>query len=144
MPKPTLDDRIKASTTTTAPSMVPDAPIAPPPPEALPDMTELVPAGQRLLLAKMIARHEDLGTQMSAMKKERDKITDAIKPLMGRLKLSKAQWGDYKLAYFNTPRSSFDQNKLLDFGVQPAVIAACVTVKDSYTLRISKSNEEEV
>jgi hypothetical protein len=106
-------------------------------------MTQMVPSEQRLAIARMIARHEELGAQMSAMKKEREKITDAIKPLMGKLKLAKASWGDYRLSYFNTPRSTLDKALLLSHGVQPNVITACTVVKDSYTLRISRGGEEE-
>ena len=143
MPKPTLDDRMKAVSKGAAPSMVPNTPLPPPPPEEVPDMALLVPSTQRLAVAKMIARHAELGELMGAMKKERDRLTDAIKPLMGKLQLGRAAWGDYRLSYFSTPRSSFDSNKLLDYGVQPSVIAACTTVKDSYTLRISRKDEEE-
>lgn len=143
MQKATLDDRIKSATATTAPSMVPEALVPPPPPETLPDMTVLVPFAQRLRVAQLIARHVELGEQASAIKKERDKLTAAIKPLMGQLKLAKATWGDYHLAYFNTPRTSFNQNKLLDFGIQPSVIAACTETKDSYTLRITRGGEDE-
>jgi len=141
MPKPTLDDRMKAVSSGAAPSMVPDTPPPPPPPEDVPDMTQLVPSSKRLLIAKMIARHAELGEQMGAMKKEREKLTDAIKPLMGELKLGKATWGDYHLAYYNTPRSFLDPKQLLSHGVQPSVIAACTTVKDSYSLRISRGKD---
>lgn len=140
-----LDDRIKAATATNAPSMVPDTPAPPPLPDKLPDMTQLITdAKQRLTVARMIARHEELGAMMSAAKKERDKLTDAIKPLMGKLKLGRASWGEYRLCYFNTPRSTLDKDELLNHGVQPSVIAACTKVKDSYTLRITKGTEEGV
>ena len=141
--KPTLDDRMKAINSGAAPSMVP-ATLAPPIKEELPDMTKLISdTKERLTVARMIARHAELGEQESAIKKERAALTDAIKPLMGRLKLGKAQWGDYRLSYSNSPRSSLDRDALLNHGVQTAVIAACTTIKDSYQLRITRGKDEE-
>lgn len=107
-------------------------------------MTQLIKdAKERLGIARMIARHAELGESISLMDKERKALTDAIKPLMGRLQLGKAQWGDYRLSYSNSPRTTLDRDELLNHGVQPAIIAACTHTKDSYQLRITRGKDAD-
>ena len=145
--KPSLDARIKEQVgkSSTA-SMVPD--YTPPPPpaeeEVIPDIRELVDsAADRLRIVQLVEQSAAWGQQEKEAAKARKPITELIKKLAGKYGISKAMCGEYRLNYYNSPRSTLSRELLLSAGVSPKTLDACTTVKDSYTLRISVNGQDD-
>lgn len=151
-PKPkvlTMRQRIQAVAAASAPSMVPtpyEKPEAPPEKEeeVIPAVSDLIPDKKALLdLARMVARHGEIGAAKSPLGKEQKKLTEKIKLIVGKYKVGKAMCGLWRINYYNAPRETLDEGLLLAAGVPLATIQACKVSKDSYTLRISQNDSED-
>jgi len=131
-----------------APSMVPVAkehPIAPPPQEEkTPQLSDLISDKKDLLLLRRLIE-EDMPWKEQAAEaaKMRKPLETKIKNILGKHKVGKALLDDIRVSYFGAERSVLDKELLLSNGVAPAVILASMKKSTSYTLRISKSKEEE-
>jgi hypothetical protein len=143
MAAPSIRDRIKQIASQTAPSMVPvprEEEIPAPPEkeeEAVPDISELVTdVKTRLELARMVNRYGELGLLKSPIAKEQKKLSEAMKKIAGKWKVGRAIVGDWRLAYYNSPRESLSEQLLLEAGVSIDIIKKCRVKKDSYTIRV--------
>ncbi len=143
----TLEDRLKASVRKAqkGESLVPDMT---PPPAAekgtIPDIRELISAAPlRLKLVRLTEEMGTLGEEEARIRKARTKLGDQIKKILGENKVGRAVVGDFQVNYFNAPRETLSVDKLLQNGVSPLIIARSKTMKDAYTLRISRVGEEE-
>lgn len=146
-------EKIRAAS---APSMIPaprDIP-APPPKteEVVPDIATIVTDRKaRLEIARLVERHGELGKELTPLNKERKGLTEKIKRLAGTFGLGKAMCGEWRINYYDSPKTSLDKKaliqSLLDQGVQPSVaqkaISDATTTKPSYTLKITKGGAEE-
>ncbi len=116
----------------------------PPEPEYVPDIQEMGLDKRTLSqLSNLIIQHGELGYEKRKLEKERDKLTPEIKAILGEYQIGKCLCGEYRVAYFNVPRTSLSKELLLENGVPPAVIAACTVTKDVYTLKITPQGEKE-
>lgn len=154
MPAPkvlTMRQRIAAIAAQTAPSMVPvpreEQPQAPPEKEdeVIPDVAELMPNDikKRLELIRMVDRIGEIGQTVSPLSKEKKKLVEKAKVILGKASIGKAICGDYRVNYYNAPRKFLDPAKLEEAGVSKTTILACYSESASYTLRVTKEGEEE-
>lgn len=153
--KPTLRDRINEIAAKAAPSLVPEArdlPPAPPVKEVIPMLADVVEdRRQRLELARMIERCGVLSQSISQATKEKKPLTELIKKAVGKLGIARCFSGDWRVSYYNAPRKSIKEAKLvqalLKRGYQPVVIQnileECTEHSAAYTLRIQPIGEEE-
>src|ERR1043166_8252064 len=96
----TINERLEEVRAAAAPSMVPQPiDITPPPPkeeEVIPQLSDLVQdRKKRLEIARLVAQQGELGRQISALSKERDKLTPTIKKLMGDNHIGKCLAGEW-------------------------------------------------
>lgn len=148
MAKSSLDARIKDSVGKTShPSMVPDwNPPAPPPKEEeiVPDIRELVPNPlDRNRLANLIRTSAEFGKMEKEAKTARTPVTAAIKTLLSKYQIGRAVCDGVLINYYNAPRASLSRELLLSSGVSPKTLDACTITKDSFTLRISATGEDD-
>ena len=142
-----IRERIQAIANIEAPSMIPQAAEAPEAPpekeeEVIPviDATVIPDAKKRFELARMVTRHGEIGEIIRPLDKEKKKLTESIKVVIGKYKIGKALLGDYRINYYNAPRKVLDPAKLLAAGVPITTINACYPEAASYTLRITKED----
>ena len=125
--------------------------LAPP----IPDITELgLPLAIRKKLTELSANHAELGVIERQAKKDRDKLSAAIKELLAEHvpdDVPSFMAGEVRVSRYTQNRPSFDKDAmrvgLLNQGVKPAIIATAMegatTVKLVTTLRISLPGERE-
>jgi hypothetical protein len=156
-PKPkTLKERIKELAAQSAPSMIPvprEADIAPPEKEVevIPSVAELIEDGKtKLELARMVDRVGVIGSVVSPLSKEKKKLVEKIKIVVGKYKIGKALSGEWRINYYNAPRKFLDPAKLMAIppeelvhGITQVIINRCYSESASYTLRITKEGEDD-
>ena len=139
----TLQDRIKKVAASTAPSMVPGESNLPVPlskeDEAVPSIHDLV-ADRRTCteLARLTAEYGELGEEKHNIQKQQDNISAKIKAIMGAHQIAKALSGEWRLNYYDSPRSSIKQERLLARGVSLADIDYATVTTHSYALRVTR------
>lgn len=136
----------KAVGKTAAPSMIPEKFVPPPPKqeEVIPDLKSLIESRiEYKMLEGLITESADWAQQEREAKKARRPITEKIKQVLGKHGVSRAMCGEYRVIYYNAPRTSISKELLLSAGVDPEVIEECTISKDAYTLRILEPGEKE-
>ncbi len=152
----TVAQRIRAVAAASAPSMIPVPYEVPAPPpekeeEIVPPISDLIEDMKvRLELARLVDLQGRINIQLSPLNKDKKKLTDRIKLIVGKFKIGKALSGDWRINYYNAPRSFLDEMKLLAVkperlvnGITQEIIDECYSKKDSYTLRISPAGSDE-
>lgn len=142
----TLRDKMAKETAKMAPSMIPSTP-APPPKksvEIIPDFqTAVKERRDRLDLARMTLEYKALSADIDKKEKSKKDISTKLKDILGRNSLDTLQVNEYKLKYFNVPRSTIKADRLLAAGVQESVIVAATVTTDSYQLRVTPLKGDE-
>jgi hypothetical protein len=124
MPKPNLNELIKNLKQQ-------------PKEEEVPDLRQLVPnASDRLKLLRLISEDAALGLAASRAKAQRKPLRDQINPLLEKYKVRECVADGYRVSRYCSTKRTLNQGKLLNAGVSPTIIAACIDEKESWTLRI--------
>lgn len=151
MPNPphnmNLEDRLKATVgRSRLGSLTPEQPEPPPvkTEERIPDLREVIASPvERLKMARLVEQIGELNEQERKIKAAKKPLVLAAKKLAGQHQIGKAQVGEYRLSYYNSPRTRLDEFTLMKNGVSPKVIANSKITKDSYSLKITKQGEDE-
>lgn len=152
----TVAQRIRAVAAASAPSMIPVPYEAPAPPpdkeeEVIPTLADVIKDTKaRLELARLVDLQGSINVQLTPLNRDKKKLTERIKILVGKFKIRKALSGDWRINYYNAPKSFLSESKLLAVkperlvnGITQAIIDECYDKKDSYTLRITAEGSDE-
>lgn len=149
-----LDERLRAETAKAAPSMIPEA-VTPPPPKTdkIPDLKDVITSpADRLKVLRLIQDAQPFKQMASQAKKalemKRPELgglnwNDAIKDILGRYKVAKAEDEGVRLNYYRTTKKVFSVKKALDLNVSPEILAQCWDEVESYTLRVTPQGQKE-
>lgn len=147
--KKPLRERIKELAAQSAPSMVPSPREVPPPPpekevEVLPSIVDLVEDRKtRLEIVRLVNEYGSLGEELKPLKKRQKQLSDRLKVLVGKAGIGKAASGDWRINYYSGERSTLKATLLLALGVSVDTISAATEIKSTYTLRITRLDEED-
>jgi len=145
----TVAQRIRAIANSTNVSLIPQPREMPAPPpekeeETIPQVSEIIKdAKTKLELARLVARHGEIGDAKRPLEKEQKALTEKIKKIVGKAQIGKAICGDWRINYYNAPKKYLDIEKLKALGLTLTQINDCYSEKPSYTLRITAEGSED-
>ena len=136
MPK-ALQQKIAQSQVGSGPSLVPQAPAPKEPKEEVPELAALIAEGDDLdTLCKLLEAIVTPQREIKRLEKVVEPMKDRIKALVSQYGIDKATYGEIKLSYYPTPRTSISATKLLAAGVDQDVITSCTDTTHSYALKV--------
>lgn len=103
----------------------------------------LVSRGVAMEVKALVEESMEYKDTIDAAEKKRAKCTKRLKELVEKNGLESALVNDFKLLYFNAPRSSLDRDLLLMLNVSPKIIQEATVTRDVYTLKITKRGDVE-
>lgn len=114
--------------------------------EVLPDVAELVPVTELENIRELAALHLKHGSTERRGKKAKEPVTESLKALCNDYGLTKARCpeSNARITYYPMSRESVNPQLLLNEGVAPDIIKRCTVKTDSFAVRVSYLDKEEV